>query len=164
MGQRRGRGAIAAWAVIALGVVLPAREALGAPGVLDVTYAAPEPCPTRDALDAELARLLGPALEKGTPLTVGARVERAKDGRFRARPRSRGRRGARFATGRARTDHARTPHRNGHASSERDPGESSPRPERAGADRAAFIVERTRRSRSRRSRSRRSRALPSSAS
>ncbi len=83
MGQRRGRGAIAAWAVIALGVGLPAREALGAPGVLDVTYAAPEPCPTRDALDAELARLLGPALEKGTPLTVGARVERAKDGRFR---------------------------------------------------------------------------------
>jgi hypothetical protein len=84
VGGRRGFGAIAtACAAAALVVGLPARAARAGPGLLDVSYSAPDPCPSQAVLDAELARLLGPALDRGGPLSVRAVVAQAKDGRFR---------------------------------------------------------------------------------
>ncbi len=48
--------------------------------VLDVGFEAPSECPSRDALDAELARLLGDAMTRGTPMSAKVRVSAAKAG------------------------------------------------------------------------------------
>jgi hypothetical protein len=48
--------------------------------VLDVALEAPSECPKRDALDAELVRLLGDAISRGTPMTAKVRIDAKKSG------------------------------------------------------------------------------------
>jgi hypothetical protein len=52
--------------------------------VLDVALEAPSECPKRDALDAELSRLLGDAIARGTPMTARVRID-AKTRGYRLR-------------------------------------------------------------------------------
>jgi hypothetical protein len=61
------------------GALLWASSARAEP-LLEVGFEAPSECPSRDALDAELARLLGDAMTRGTPMSAKVRVTAANPG------------------------------------------------------------------------------------